>query len=493
VTTIPKTPPAPVVTVVTIAPAAANVRWGDSLQLVPTVTLDGVPSAATLAYSSSDAGVVSVSASGMVRALKLGATTLTATHPSGKSASTVITVITGMPASIDRVAGNSQSATVGTAVPVRPSVRVFDGGGNPVVGVTVTFSGDGTLKDPIAITDSLGIATLGGWTLSTLPGANYLSAAASTLPPLGFTAMGTAVIVITADLSHMRIATQPVAGVPGKMAIQPVIQLIGTDGDLYKGANRLVTASLSLPGLSGTTTVMSSSGIATFSDLQISGVGSYTISFSSPSVPSVTSEVFMVTPVVRNTAVTVSTSPNPSPPAATVAVTGRVTTVAGHVPTGTLQFMVGGVNLGGPVNLIGGQASISGMFTPGGTHAVTAFYSGDNYYQFATSPAASHVAQPLFVPTITVSSDINPSRVGDAVTLTFAVNVSLPVLNLYVYRDGVLVGLGHQENTSTATTTVFSYRETGFTAGTHRITGVTDVGPTNASGTSAPYTQVTNP
>ena len=94
-------------------------------------------------------------------------------------------------------AGNSQSATVATAVTTAPSVLVTDTNGNPVSGVAVTFavaSGGGSVSGGSATTNSSGIATVGGWTLGTGAGANTLTATAAGLSgsPVTFTATGTA-------------------------------------------------------------------------------------------------------------------------------------------------------------------------------------------------------------------------------------------------------------------------------------------------------------
>jgi adhesin/invasin len=91
-------------------------------------------------------------------------------------------------------AGNSQAATVNTAVAVRPSVIIKDTNGNPVNGVSVTFavaSGGGSVAGATTTTNASGIATVGGWTLGTTVGANTLTAT-STAGATTFTATGIA-------------------------------------------------------------------------------------------------------------------------------------------------------------------------------------------------------------------------------------------------------------------------------------------------------------
>ena len=90
--------------------------------------------------------------------------------------------------------GNGQSAPVGAAVPVPPSVIVTGVGGQPVPGVPVTFTviqGTGQITGDTPVTGEDGIATLGSWVLSA--GANRLTAASPGIAgsPVTFTATGT--------------------------------------------------------------------------------------------------------------------------------------------------------------------------------------------------------------------------------------------------------------------------------------------------------------
>jgi adhesin/invasin len=92
--------------------------------------------------------------------------------------------------------GNNQTATVGTAVATAPSVRVTDINGNPVAGVSVTFSvaaGGGSVTGATSTTNASGIAAVGSWTLGTNAGANSLTASSPGLSgsPATFTATGT--------------------------------------------------------------------------------------------------------------------------------------------------------------------------------------------------------------------------------------------------------------------------------------------------------------
>ena len=96
---------------------------------------------------------------------------------------------------VTKNAGDNQTATAGTAVPVLPSVIVQDQAFNPVSGYTVTFSvsgGGGSITGATAVSNASGIATVGSWTLGAVPGPNTLTVTAVGLAGSGlqFTATG---------------------------------------------------------------------------------------------------------------------------------------------------------------------------------------------------------------------------------------------------------------------------------------------------------------
>jgi hypothetical protein len=88
----------------------------------------------------------------------------------------------GAPASIEMVAGDDQSGTVGQPVPIPPSVRVRDAEGTTLPGIPVTFTvtkGGGTVVEETPVTDADGIAIVGEWRLGQAVGENELSAEVS--------------------------------------------------------------------------------------------------------------------------------------------------------------------------------------------------------------------------------------------------------------------------------------------------------------------------
>jgi len=103
------------------------------------------------------------------------------------------TALPGPPTQLDKIAGDGQTANVGTPVGVAPTVRISDALGNPIAGVGVTFAvtgGAGSIAGPNPTTGADGRASLGSWTLGPNVGANSVSAAAAGLTPVTFDATG---------------------------------------------------------------------------------------------------------------------------------------------------------------------------------------------------------------------------------------------------------------------------------------------------------------
>ncbi len=123
----------------------------------------------------------------------LGTQTLTASV-SGVDPATFTATATAVPASLAVTAGSGQTATVGTAVPVAPEVRVLDEDGVAIAQVPVTFrvlSGGGTVSgsggsgnEAVIATDADGRARLTAWTLGTSAGEQSLTAQVTGLNPV---------------------------------------------------------------------------------------------------------------------------------------------------------------------------------------------------------------------------------------------------------------------------------------------------------------------
>ncbi|MBI1722899.1 MAG: Ig-like domain-containing protein, partial [Gemmatimonadetes bacterium] len=154
-------------------------------------TLGGTTTVATNASGSAAFTDLSITGTVGTRTLSFTASGLAG------ATSTAVTVGPGVASQIALNAGDNQTATVGTAVPVPPSVVVRDASGNAVSGVPVTFTvmaGGGTVAPASAVTtDANGVAAITSWTLGSGTGTNTLQASVTGLAgsPVTFTATAT--------------------------------------------------------------------------------------------------------------------------------------------------------------------------------------------------------------------------------------------------------------------------------------------------------------
>jgi RHS repeat-associated protein len=115
----------------------------------------------------------------------------------------------------------------------------------------------------------------------------------------------------------------------------------------------------------------------------------------------------------RGVSVVLASSQNASTYGQSVTLTATVAPrLAGNpTPTGTVQFAVDGVNVGGPVMLVNGTATLTTSLLGAGTRAVTASYANTGgTYDAAASPTFHQVVGKA---TLTVRSDDKTKAAGD--------------------------------------------------------------------------------
>ena len=188
------------------------------------------------------------------------------------------------------IAANSvttQSDTAGLPVATPPSVLVTDVNGNPVAGVAVTFAvtgGGGTILPVTPVsTNAAGVATLTSWTLGNTAGANTVTAAGAGLTPASITFNATGV---AGAATQLVIQTQPSGAAQSGVAfaVQPAVRLADVFGNTVPTTGTVVTAALATGTgtLGGTLTATTATGIATFTNLSITGAaGAYSVRFTS--------------------------------------------------------------------------------------------------------------------------------------------------------------------------------------------------------------------
>ncbi len=216
-----------------------------------------------------------------------------------------ITLSAGPAAALALQAGNGQSAVAGSPVAINPAVKVTDAAGNAVSGVTVNFevtAGGGSVGAPTVATDGQGLAAQ-GWTLGSAAGSNTLIAFAALVggtDTVTFTATGTA-----GSAGRLAILTQPSAtsASGSAFATQPQVQLQDQNGNPLTTTGVAIQATAGSVTLGGTTTVTTVNGVASFTNLSLTGLaGSYTLTFSAANITGVTSSAITLTAGARHPA-----------------------------------------------------------------------------------------------------------------------------------------------------------------------------------------------
>ena len=186
--------------------------------------------------------------------------------------------------------------------------------------------------------------------------------------------------------------------------------------------------------------------------------------------------VTIVAPLVSTTT-TLTSSANPSVAGSPVTFTATVAASGGVIiPTGTVTFQEttssGTVTLGTSPVSVTGQASFTTSALSGGTHSITAVYSGDTAFATSSSspPLLQVVNTGVATTTTALVSSANPSNFGDSVTFTATVTsgaAGVPMGSV-VFKDG---------STVLATVPLSGAAQASFTTavltgGSHTITAV---------------------
>ncbi|MEQ1692967.1 MAG: Ig-like domain-containing protein, partial [Gemmatimonas sp.] len=234
--------PVPIATVaVNLVSSSIIVGQTTQASAVARDSIGGVLTGRLVAWSSSNSAVATVSVTGVVTAIAVGTANIIATSE-GKTGQALVSVVVGSPSTLSAISALSQSATAGTAVAAAPSVRVTDGGGTAVSGVTVTFavaSGGGAIV-PVSpaslVTNASGIATLTSWTLGAVAGANTVTATVNGLSgsPIVFSATGT--VGAPTTIAANSVLTQS-ATVLTAVAVPPSVIVTDAGGNPVSGVS----------------------------------------------------------------------------------------------------------------------------------------------------------------------------------------------------------------------------------------------------------------
>jgi len=175
----------------------------------------------------------------------------------------------------------------------------------------------------------------------------------------------------------------------------------------------------------------------------------------------------------------VALAANPSPAVAGQPVT-LTATVTPSSATGTVNFFNGTTSLG-MANISNGTATLTGVTFSAGSSSLTAQYSGNINLPSSTSPAIALNVKT--VASVALTSSVNPSTPGQAVTFTATVSPSTAGGSVQLLDNGSVIS----SSFFNAVSAIFSIST--LTAGTHSITASYSGDANDTSATSAALTQ----
>ncbi|MEK6669339.1 MAG: IPTL-CTERM sorting domain-containing protein [Pseudomonadota bacterium] len=247
---------------------------------------------------------------------------------------------------------------------------------------------------------------------------------------------------------------------------------LGTSASsLSVGQSLTLTATVTGVGATGTvqftdngsnlgTTVALSNGTATLSTTDL-GVGSHSLAavYSGDKTHQPSSSPASTVSVLMASTTSLSATP-------TLATVGQAVTltasVAGNAPTGTVQFKDGGNNLGAPVAVGNGVATLSTNQLAVGSHSISAAYSGD-----AGNAPSTSSSTPVSVNASSTSTalSVSPAQAtaGQAVTLTATVAGFQPGGSVTFLDGGTPLGSATLSNGTASLTT------SNLAAGSHSL------------------------
>jgi uncharacterized protein (TIGR02145 family) len=174
-------------------------------------------------------------------------------------------------------------AVNGVALSIQPVVRVTDASGNTATTSTVNVvasiaSGTGTLSGTTTVAAVNGVATFTNLVLSGTAGNFTLR-----FTPTSLTAATSSSFALSVGApSKAMITTEPSGAFTGTVfSTQPVVKITDAGGNTITSstANVVVSIASGTGTLSGTTTVAAVNGVATFTNLKITGTGDHTLTF----------------------------------------------------------------------------------------------------------------------------------------------------------------------------------------------------------------------
>jgi hypothetical protein len=200
------------------------------------------------------------------------------------------------------------------------------------------------------------------------------------------------------------------------------------DGSTSLGQGTLSTSG----GISSASLSTSSLGV---------GIQTITASYSGDSTFAGSSGSLTQTVAQASTSTAVTASANPSSAGQSITFTATISASgSGTAPTGTVQWLVDNSKQGGPVpvSTTGGVTTATLSLTlNGGTHSVTASYSGDSNYLASSGTLQETVnGASATSSSTTVTSSANPQTAGQPVSWTATVTAATGAVNFVNFETG---------------------------------------------------------
>lgn len=197
-----------------------------------------------------------------------GENTATATVTGLPPVTFTATGVAGTPAQLTKSTADPVNTVVATPATPAPGVLVKDVNGNPVAGVSVTFTvtdGRGSVTGAKVATNGSGIATVGSWTVGTLVGQNVLTATV--------TGVGAAAFVVTSVPAAVAVVT--VNPLPVIVGIGQTQQLTAAATDQFGNVipNSAIAFSSSAPSIATVSSAGLISGVSFGEDTVTAVVG----------------------------------------------------------------------------------------------------------------------------------------------------------------------------------------------------------------------------
>ncbi|MGB8260914.1 MAG: Ig-like domain repeat protein [Terracidiphilus sp.] len=239
---------------------------------------------------------------------------------------------------------------------------------------------------------------------------------------------------------------------------------------------------------------LDAAGAALFTTTTPLAVGTHTITANyTPTGTFLNSSGTLTQTVGEVTTTTLASSANPSLLGSQVTFTATVAIAGGGgvTPDGTVSFSIDGTVVAATAPLVGGQATYQTSTLTLGNHSVSATYSGDTGKGILTS-TASLKQDVQTTSTTAVTSSLNPSNYGEAVTFTATVtgNGTVALTGSVTFLDGGnKIGTGTLSGTPNGTAALTT---SSLTAGAHTITAQYGGDADYQASASPPITQTVN-